>query len=77
MVVDDDEGVEVAAEGAEDAEPEAEAEAEEPEEEEKVADTAAKSGPAAAAVKAKGDVVPKESDLPEVEAAEKAEEEEK
>lgn len=43
--------------------------------EESAADTAAESGPAAAAAEAKGDVVPKESDLPEIEVAEAAEEE--
>lgn len=39
-------------------------------EEEDVADTARTSGPAAAAAKAKGSVVPKESDLSEVDAHE-------
>lgn len=42
--------------------------------EESAADTAAQSEPAADAAEDKGDVVPKESDLPEVEAAEEEEE---
>jgi hypothetical protein len=66
-IVDDDEGVEVA-ETDKDDEP-----VEEEGEEEAAADTAKKSGPAAAAVKEKGGVVPKESDLSEIEAAEEEE----
>ena len=38
--------------------------------EESAADTAAESGPAADVAEKKGDVVPKESDLPEIEASE-------
>lgn len=59
----------------EDDEEPAKEEDEEEGEEETADDTAAKSGPAAAAARNKADVIPKESDLPEVEAIEKEEEE--
>lgn len=58
------------AKGEKDEDEPAEEEGEEEGEEESAADTAKESGPAAAAAQAKGGVVPKESDLPEIEAAE-------
>lgn len=68
VVVGDDEGVEAESGANEDAKDEEPVEDEG--EEEAPADTAATSGPAAAAAKEKAGVVPKESDLPEIEAAE-------
>lgn len=70
VVVDDDE-VENGAEGEEGEEGEEDEEVDEGEDvEESSPDAAADNGPSAAAAKDKGGAVPKESDLPEIEAAE-------